>query len=307
MLNSFEMGYGSMTLNQNVKHFRFKWFPIFNYSILAILGIITLYPFLSVLTVSLLPMKEYIKGGLFIFPRKITFDAYAYIFNDNSMLMAFKSSVIVTVLGTFLSIALTTMLAYVMSKTTLKGYKFFINYFIFTMYFSGGIIPYYLLIRNLGLIDHYWAVILTGAASTYYMLIMRSYFMTIPESLEEAATIDGASEIYLLFKIVLPLSLPVMAAVALFYAVDQWNQFFWPMIFFNNRKLWTIQIILKEMLFESSRFMANGAATKEQMAGKLGPSLKMATIVVAVLPIAMVYPFLQKYFVKGIMLGSVKA
>ena len=283
-------------------------FQVLNYAVLAIIGIVTIYPFLYVLTISLLPTEEYLKGGIFLFPTKFSIESYKYIFQNEFIYIAFKSSAIITVLGTFVNLALTTLAAYAMSKTFLKGYKFFINFFIFTMYFSGGLVPYYLLIKGLHLMDSYWAVILTGAVSTYYMLIMRSFFLGIPVSLEEAAIIDGATEVFVLIKIILPLSLPVMAAMGLFYAVDRWNSFFYPLIFLNDRKMWPIQVILREMLFESTEFMRSSAiASKESMGAKLGISLKMATIVFAIFPIAIVYPFLQKYFVKGVMLGAVKA
>jgi putative aldouronate transport system permease protein len=176
---------------------------------------------------------------------------------------------------------------------------------IFTMYFKGGLIPSYMLMRSLHLIDTYWSVVLTGAISTYNMLVLRSFFLNIPESLEEAAVIDGASEPYVLFKIILPISLPAIATIGLFYAVGQWNSYFIPMLYLNSRKMWPLQVILREILFESTESMRSAGETLQQ--SSIGPQLKMATVIVTIIPITMVYPFLQKHFVKGVLIGAVKA
>ena len=219
--------------------------------------------------------------------------------------MSYKSTIIITLLGTFTNLFLTILCAYGLSKTNLKGYKFFINIIIFTMYFKGGLIPSYMLMRSLHLIDTYWAVIFSGAISTYNMLVLRSFFINIPESLEEAAIIDGASEPYVLFKIILPISLPAIATIGLFYAVGQWNSYFIPMLYLNSRKMWPLQVILREILFESTESMRNAGETVQQ--SLIGPQLKMATVIVTILPITMVYPFLQKHFAKGVLIGAVKA
>jgi len=248
-----------------------------------------------------------LRGGPFLFPKNISFEAYAHILRNGNIFMSFKSSLIITVLGTFTNLFLTILCAYAMSKTKLKGYKIFINLIIFTMYFKGGLIPSYMLIRSLKLIDSYWAIILSGGISTYYMLVMRSFFINIPESLEEAAIIDGATEPYVLFKIILPISLPVIATVGLFYAVGHWNSYFTPLIYLNSRKKWPLQVILREILFESTESMRTAGETTELQKSAIGPQLKMATVIISVLPITMIYPFLQKHFVKGVLIGAVKA
>jgi putative aldouronate transport system permease protein len=194
-----------------------------------------------------------------------------------------------------------------MSKTKLKGYKFFINMIIFTMYFKGGLIPSYMLMRSLGLIDTYWAVILTGGISTYNMLVLRSFFLNIPGSLEEAAIIDGATEPYVLFKIILPISLPAIATIGLFYAVGHWNSYFTPLIYLNSRKKWPLQVILREILFESTESMRTMGEATELQKSAIGPQLKMATVIVTIIPITLVYPFLQKHFTKGVLIGAIKA
>jgi putative aldouronate transport system permease protein len=282
-------------------------FNIVNYTLLFLFGVSALYPFLYILTISLLPLEEYLKGGQFLFPRNISFEAYTHILRNGNIFLSFKSSVIITVLGTFTNLFLTILCAYAMSKTKLKGYKFFINMIIFTMYFKGGLIPSYMLMRSLGLIDTYWAVILTGGISTYNMLVLRSFFLNIPGSLEEAAIIDGATEPYVLFKIILPISLPAIATIGLFYAVGHWNSYFTPLIYLNSRKKWPLQVILREILFESTESMRTMGEATELQKSAIGPQLKMATVIVTIIPITLVYPFLQKHFTKGVLIGAIKA
>jgi len=285
---------------------KLSFFNAFNYALLFLFGLTALYPFIYILTISLMPVADYLKGGIVLFPRNISFEAYLHIFRNGNIFLSYKSTLIIAIAGTFTNLALTILCAYVLSKTKLKGYKIFMNMIIFTMYFKGGLIPSYMLMRGLGFIDSYMAVILTGAISTYYMLVLRSFFLNIPESLEEAAIIDGASAPYVLFKIILPISMPAIATIALFYAVGQWNSYFTPMIYLNSRKMWPLQVILREILFESTESMRT-AGEAELQSSAIGPQLKMATVIVTIVPIAMVYPFLQKYFVKGVLIGAVKA
>ncbi|HOJ09743.1 MAG TPA: carbohydrate ABC transporter permease [Clostridiales bacterium] len=286
-----------------------NWFDVINCIILALMGIITLYPFIYVLTISLIPAEVYLKGGLFLFPVRISFDAYRIVLSDKFVGSSFLSSVIITIGGTFCNLILTSMAAYALSKTYLKGYRFFMGMFIFTMYFSGGLIPSYLLMSSLKLVDTYWAVILTGGISTYYMLVMRSFYLNLPASMEEAALIDGASEVTVLLKIILPLSKPVIAALSLFFSVGHWNSYFTPMIYLNNRNKWPLQIVLREILFET---IASIKGSMDDMGGiketlTVAAPLRMATVIVSIIPITVVYPFLQKYFVKGVLIGAVKA
>lgn len=250
--------------------------------------------------------QEYLKGGISLIPRSISLDSYIQIFKNGNMLQSYKSTLIITLGGTFINLVLTILCAYVLSKTKLKGYKIFMNMIVFTMYFQGGLIPSYMLMRQLGFIDSYMAVILTGGISTYNMLVMRSFFLNIPESLEEAAIIDGATAPYVLFRIVLPISMPAIATIGLFYAVGHWNSYFTPMIYLNSREKWPLQVILREFLFESTESLRTGETAGIEKS-TVGPQLKMATVIVTIVPIALVYPFLQKYFVKGVLIGAVKA
>jgi putative aldouronate transport system permease protein len=286
---------------------KFSPFSIINYTLLAIFALSAIYPFMYILTISLMPVEEYLKGGIVLFPRKISFEAYAHILRNGNIFLSYKSTLIITIAGTFTNLFLTILCAYAMSKTKLKGYKFFIGIIVFNMYFKGGLIPSYMLMRNLHLIDTYWAVIFTGAISTYNMFVLRSFFINIPESLEEAAIIDGASEPYVLFKIILPISLPAIATIGLFYAVGHWNSYFTPMLYLNTRKMWPLQVILREILFESTESMRTAGETSALQQSAIGPQLKMATVIITIIPITMVYPFLQKHFVKGVLIGAVKA
>lgn len=281
-------------------------FRLLNGTILLFFALTTVYPFIYILNISLTPIDAYLNRGISLFPTSVSLDAYAHIFRNESIFLSYRSTLIITIGGTLVNLTLTILCAYVMSKTTLKGYRFFINMIIFTMYFKGGLIPSYMLMRSLGLTDTYFSVILTGAISTYNMLVLRSFFINLPESLEEAAIIDGASEPYVLFRVVLPISMPAISTIGLFYAVGHWNAYFTPMIYLNDRKMWPLQVILREILFESAESLRS-AGEAEILPSAIGPQLKMATVIVTVIPILLVYPFLQRYFVKGVMIGAVKA
>ncbi|HBP39000.1 MAG TPA: ABC transporter permease [Clostridiales bacterium] len=281
-------------------------FNVVNYLFLFLFGLSAIYPFIYILGISLMTDQDYLKQGIALFPRHVTLDSYRQIFWNGNVFDSYKSTLIITFGGTAINLVLTILCAYFLSKTKVKGYKLFINMIIFTMYFQGGLIPSYMLMRNLGLVDSYLSVMLTGGISTYNMLVLRSFFLNIPDSLEEAAIIDGASAPYVLFKVVLPLSLPAIATIGLFYAVGHWNAYFTPMIYLNSRDKWPMQVILREILFESTESLRSGEG--DQMAeSNIGPQLKMAMVIVTIVPIALLYPFLQKYFVKGVLIGAVKA
>ena len=285
---------------------KFSFFNIINYTLLFLFGLSAVYPFIYILNISLMSEKDYLQGGIALFPGEVTFDAYMQILRNGSILNSYKSTMIITIGGTFINLVLTILCAYVLSKTKLKGYKFFMNMIVFTMYFQGGLIPTYMLMRRLLLIDSYLSVMLVGAISTYNMLVLRSFFINIPDSLEEAAVIDGATAPYVLFKVVLPISMPAIATIGLFYAVGHWNAYFNPMIYLNSREKWPMQVILREILFESTESLRTGETAGLEKSA-IGPQLKMATVIVTIVPIALVYPFIQKYFVKGVLIGAVKA
>ena len=280
-------------------------FDAVNDIILWFLVIVTIYPFLYVLFASFSdPARFASHSGLLLKPLGFEVQAYKAVFQNQNILTGYKNTLFYVVVGTTVSMILTTMSAYVLSR---KGYKLkkLLNFMVvFTMFFSGGLIPFYLQVNNLGLGDTRWALIFPSAMSTYNMIVMRTAFASVPESLEESARIDGAQDFTILFRIVIPLSIPTVAIIILFYGVSKWNAWFYAMVFLRNRKLYPLQLILREILVLSS----TSDMVTDMYAGKdlLSETIKYATIMVATVPILCVYPFIQKYFVKGIMIGAVK-
>lgn len=268
-----------------------------------------IYPFLNVLAISLNDGRDAMRSGIHIFPRMFSLQAYKPIFAKSALLQAFVNSVSRTALGTVFGLAFTAILGYLLSNKKLVFRRLFIFYFVFTMYFSGGMIPDYILIRKLGLINRFSVYIVPSLFVCWNVIIMRSFFESLPVSLKEAARIDGASEWRTLWQIILPISTPVLATVALFIMVGQWNAWYDTYIYTNKPELITLQGILVQILSESqAQYLSNVTTqTLEENARKPTPeTIKMATIVITTLPIVFVYPMLQKYFVKGIMVGAVK-
>jgi putative aldouronate transport system permease protein len=213
------------------------------------------------------------------------------------------NSVIITVMGTTLNMTLTTLMAYPLSKRNLPGRKVILLMIIFTMLFSGGLIPLYLVVKNLRMLNTYWAVIFPGAIATYHLLVMKSFFENLPEEIMEAARLDGAGEWNVLARIVLPLSMPVIAAVGLFYAVAHWNAFFEPMMFLNDARLQPLQVVLRNVLTDAVRAAEFAPEARQVLPGE---TMKMAAVVIALAPLLVVYPLLQKHFTKGVLIGSIK-
>jgi putative aldouronate transport system permease protein len=284
-----------------------KLFVSFNYTFFVLMGVITIFPFLNLIAKSLSSEAAVISGQVNIIPIDIQLGTYSFVINDHLFQSAFKNSIFITVVGTILALIMTVLAAYPLSKPKLRGRKVFILMFVFTMLFSGGLIPTYLLIQKLGLINTLPVLFLPGMISVFNMLVIKSYFENIPDALEESAKIDGASNTRILVQIVLPLSLPVMATISLFYAVAFWNDFFAAMIYINSPELKPMQLYLKELLASANDVFMRADLIDVDMAMNASPqAIQAASIIVATVPILLVYPFLQKYFVKGVMLGSVK-
>jgi len=283
-------------------------FTILNYSLFVLMGAVTLFPFLNLIAKSLSSEAAVISGIVNIVPIDLQWGTYAYVLKDKLFLNSVKVSVIVTVVGTLGSLAVTALTAYPLSKLRLRGRSYFILLFIFTMIFSGGLIPTYLLLHDLHLINKLAVLILPGMLSVFNLLIIKNFFEELPDSLEESAKIDGASNMTILFRLVIPLSLPVFATVGLFYAVGYWNDYFTSMVYITLPELKPLQLYLKEMLVSvSSTFLKlNGRIDVNKAMNTSPQSIQAASIILATIPILLVYPFLQKYFVKGVMLGSVK-
>lgn len=279
---------------------------IINALLLVVLAIVTLFPVLYVVSVSLTPVSALAKYGRFqIIPREITLDAYNYILFHSSLIpRAFLNSVIITILGTAINLVLTATMAYPLSRKNLPWRNFWLGFVLVPMLFSGGLIPLFILVKNLGMINTYWAVTLPMAISTFNLLIMKSFFESIPDEIVESAQLDGASDLVILPRIVLPLSKPVLATLALFYGVGHWNGFFHALMFLNSSYLLPLQVVLRNLLTDvAGTEMADVLEVTQVLPGE---TMKMAAVVVSVIPLLIVYPLIQRHFTKGVMLGSIK-
>lgn len=285
---------------------RFTWFDSIIVVFISLISLLVILPFLYIIAVSFSPAAESMSGTFYIWPKSWTLDAYNYLLHANSFMSSIKNSLIITVMGTCISLFVSITLAYAISKKFLPGRRAMMLLIFFTMIFHGGLIPNYLVVKNLGLIDSYWAVVLPAASSAFNILVIRSFFQSLPESLDEAARIDGAGEFRILFSIVLPLSKPIIATFTLFFTVQFWNDFFSSVIYINDTSRWPIQPLLRQMVAIGSSNISAEASVDASLAANLGPNVQNAAILLAMLPIIIVYPFLQKYFAKGAMLGSIK-
>lgn len=280
------------------------------YICLVLLTLSTLYPFWNALVVSFNVGLDTAKGGVTLWPRMFTLENYQTVLNDSKLLNAFLISIYKTVVGTISATFFTALLAYGMTRNYLMGKKFYMLFFIFTMYFGGGLIPSYLVNRSLGLMDNFLIYIIPALISVWNMIIFRTFFKGLPAGLEESAQIDGCSTWGVFFKIILPLSGPVIATLGLFTAIAQWNDWFVASIYISNVDLLPVQTLLRRMLNSNIVELAgldSGAVSRIQgMQQITGKSLTTATMMVVTLPIIAVYPFVQRYFVKGVLIGSLK-
>ncbi|WP_391570961.1 carbohydrate ABC transporter permease [Cohnella sp.] len=284
----------------------------FIYVFLALLAFSTLYPFWNAIVISFNVGADTAKGGVTFWPRAFTWENYNIVFSDDRLLNGFVVTITRTIIGTVTALFMTALLAYGMSKSELIGRKFIMIFFIITMYFGGGLIPTFLLIRSLGMIDTFLVYIIPGMISVWNMIIFRTFFRGLPAGLEESAKIDGCGNWGTFFRIVLPLSGPVLATLGLFTAVAHWNDWFVATIYISNEKLIPVQTMLRQIINASTvtDFLSSadsGAIARiEKMQKVTSKSISMATMMVATLPIITLYPFLQRYFVKGVMIGSLK-
>lgn len=274
---------------------------------LFLLVILTLYPFWHVFMYSISDSRAAMSGGLFFFPRKITFLTYQLLFKTSQIFVAFGNTVAKTVIGTAISLVLTVLTAYPLSLPYFRGRRFLQMVIFFTMLFTGGIIPTYLLLRDLHMLDTFWVYVFPSAMSPYNMFIMRNFFQTIPDSLPESAKLDGANHMQILTRIVLPLSKPAVATMTMFYGVSNWNSYMDGILYVNDQKLQLLQVYLRQLISSTGAKGALSAAGDLSAAAAVTEeSMKMTVISVSILPILFVYMFLQKYFTKGVMVGSVK-
>ncbi|MEK8130482.1 carbohydrate ABC transporter permease [Paenibacillus filicis] len=281
-------------------------FDLGNNLFMLLICFLTLYPIWYVIVNSFNDGKDAMLGNLYWWPRVFSLDSYKAVFDNNSIMLAMGVTVAKTVIGTAVHVFFTAMVAYALSNRELLGRKLYMTLGTITLFFGGGLIPSYLLIRNLGLLDSFWVYILPAAFSFYDLIIFMAFFREIPAGLEEAAQIDGANEFKIFMSIILRVSMPVVATIALFHGVYQWNDYFAGVIYINNPDLQPIQTFLYRIVAESSSNQMVSAMAGSIQKSVTSQSVKLATMVVTTLPIVLVYPFLQKYFVKGMMIGSIK-
>lgn len=275
--------------------------------VLLIYVFTTIYPFWHVLMYSISDSKAAMTGGLFFLPRDFSLVSYKMLIQTKAIFNAFFNSLAKTVVGTALGITLSALTAYPLSRENFKGKGLFTSILFFTMLFSGGMIPLYIQVKDLGLIDNFGALVLPGAMSVYNTFILRNYFESIPASLEESAVLDGANHLQIFSKVIIPLSMPVLAAVTMFYLVDNWNSYIDGVLYINTNKLQILQVYLRTLLGSAGAKGALGDLGNLSEASKITEdTMKMTTIAVSVIPVLIVYPFLQKYYTKGIMIGAVK-
>lgn len=276
----------------------------------VIIMILVAYPLYFVVIASISKPEAVLHGQVFFWPVGFNLDSYSMILEEEKIWLGYKNTIIYTALGTCINLFLTTLAAYPLSRKDMPARSFFTFIISFTMLFGGGMIPTYLVVRNLGITDTIWAMVIPNAIATYNLLVMKNYFQTnIPNELEEAAWIDGCNDYRLLISVVLPLSAPIIAVMILFYAVGHWNAFFNAIIYLRDQSLYPLQIILREILIQNSlEAMSGEIAESFGMYEKVmrGETMKYSVIIVSSLPVIIMYPFVQKYFVKGIMVGAIK-
>lgn len=277
-------------------------FDGFNVVFLVLLGISTFYPFWDCLVVSASSLKSYLQTSIHLWPSEWSFDGYAYMLKNVDLWISYANTIFITVVGTLINMLITIMTAYVLSRKDLKGRRTLMFLAVFTMMFSGGIIPTYIIVKDVHLMNSLWSMILPSAINTYNLIILRNFFLGLPEELEEAALLDGCTDVGVLFRIMIPISKPAITTITLFYAVDHWNDFFSAIMYINSKVHWPLQLFLRSMLFENDAAYASGGDSMFL----LGQPMKMAAVMLAIIPIMCVYPFFQKYFTKGVMIGAVK-
>jgi putative aldouronate transport system permease protein len=286
-----------------------RLFDLLLAAFLAGVFLVTFYPFWNILVISLNDATDSVRG-LYWWPREFTLDSYRTIFRNGELINSVQVTVLRTVIGTPLSVLAISMMAYALSKRELIAWKWFNLFFIFTMYFGGGLIPSYMIIKSLGLIDSFWVFIFPGLIGVFLMILIRTYMEQLPAELEESAKIDGANDWQLYARVVMPLCVPVLATIALFVGIGHWNAWYDSYIYTYNPDLKTLQAVLVKIL---NQFQTGAMLTEaEQLANTnkripvSGESIRMAVTMVATIPVLLVYPFIQRYFVKGIMMGAIK-
>ncbi|MFB5675425.1 carbohydrate ABC transporter permease [Paenibacillus terreus] len=281
-------------------------FDVVNVTIMVILIILTLYPMLYILFSSVSEGNRLISfNGVLLWPQGFSLDGYKAVLSNPVILQGFKNTLFVLVVGLIINMTLTALGAYFLSREGVMLQKPIMFFIVFTMFFSGGLVPFFLIVKAYGLLDSLWSLILPTAVSTFNLIIMRTYFLSIPKEMEESAVLDGAGHFTILFRIFIPLSMPVVAVLILYYGVGHWNSWFNAMIFLRDQNLFPIQLVVRNIILENDNANMIGTTTLIQ-SRDVQETLKYAAIIVTTAPILLLYPFLQKYFVKGVMVGALK-
>ncbi|WP_248926896.1 carbohydrate ABC transporter permease [Paenibacillus hamazuiensis] len=288
------------------KNFGSRLFDAVNILLLALIAIAMFIPFLHVVMTSFATVEELTRKPFLLIPTEYSLKAYEYILSTSTIFRALGVSVGITVGGTAISMVLTALMAYGLTRRDLDGRKAINLMIVFTMLFNGGLIPTFIVVKAMGLIDSYMALILPTAINAFNLIIMRSFFQNLPDGLEESAKIDGCNDFGILFRIVIPLSMPAIATISLFYAVTYWNNFFSAIMYLNDADKWPIQVLLRQIVIMASGLAADTSGMGDDFVKPPEQTIKMAVIVVSTLPILIAYPFLQKYFAKGALVGSIK-
>ncbi|NBJ68846.1 MULTISPECIES: carbohydrate ABC transporter permease [Clostridia] len=290
-----------------------KVFDLLNKSFIGIIVLIVLYPLVFVISASISDPSAVSTGEMWLWPVDITLDGFKLVFQNDAIWLGYRNTVMYTILGTLLHLIVLLPCAYALSRKELKGKKIMLWFILFTMLFNGGLIPNYLVVKSLGMLDTIWAIVIPGLVGAWSILVARSFFQqSIPDQLVEASKMDGASDFKIFIKVVLPLSMPIIAVMALFHAVGLWNQYFSALIYLSDENLFPLQLILREILIVNEAAASAGGGGPAHAAGsfveqvKLASQVKYAVIIVSTLPLLVVYPFVQKFFVKGVLIGSVK-
>ncbi|WP_411553719.1 carbohydrate ABC transporter permease [Paenibacillus lautus] len=285
-----------------------RLFDIINYILLAIVLTIVLYPLIFVAVASISNPAAVVKGEVWLLPKDINFTGYEKVFANKEILNGYMNTILYTVVGTIVNVGMTILAAYPLSRKDFRGRNIFTALFVFTMFFSGGLIPTYLIVKDLGMTNTMWALIIPNAVAVWNIIIMRTFFQqSIPFVIQESAQMDGCGNFKILLRIILPLSMPILAVMTLFYSVAHWNSFFSALIYLTERDKYPLQLFLREILIQSN--MQDMIQTSEESLAKTimeAESIKYALVIVANLPILMLYPFLQRYFVKGMVIGAIK-
>ena len=283
-------------------------FNVINYLILTMVTVIVLYPLLFVLSASFSDPQAVLRGEMLLLPQGFNFNSYVKIFQNQDIINGFSNTFLYTIIGTLINLVMTIIASYPLSRRDFAGRNIIMALLVFTMFFSGGLIPTYMLIKDLGMLNTFWVMIIPNAVSIWNIIIMRTFFQqSIPYELQEAATIDGCSDIGILTRVILPLSMPIIAVTILFYAVGHWNAFFNALLYLSDKDKFPLQLILREILIQGqTNDMVSSSSESAIKQQREVEGIKYAVLVVANIPVLVLYPFLQRYFVKGIMIGAIK-